>query len=176
VVRGQWSVVRKTEASGQWSGERVAQSYRQLIAWQKAMELVEEVYRVTRAFPSDERFGLTSQMRRCAVSIPSNIAEGHGRLTTKDFQHFLAQARGSLHELETQLMLAIRLTLTDSDDLKAVLAHAEEVGRILNGLLASTRERRDRKDFSDHRALALRHFLRFSDHCALAPGRLRRFS
>lgn len=124
-------------------------SFRDLIAWQKAMDLVEEVYAVTRSFPAEERYGLTAQLRRCAVSIPSNIAEGHGRLTTRDLQHFLAQARGSLLELQTQLMLAVRLQIGRSDALRAALEHADEVGRVLNGLLISTQRRATRKPLDE---------------------------
>jgi four helix bundle protein len=120
-------------------------SFRDLIAWQKAMDLAESVYDVTRSFPADERFGLISQLRRCAVSIPSNIAEGHGRLTTRDWQHFLSQARGSAMELETQLLLAARLHFGNESAVMTAVANAQEVARIINGLLNSTRNRPDRK-------------------------------
>jgi four helix bundle protein len=120
-------------------------SFRDLIAWQKAIDLAECVYSVTARFPSDERFGLTSQLRRCAVSIPSNIAEGHGRLTTKDWQHFLSQARGSALELETQLVLAARLHFGEAEAVQAAVDRAQEVARIVNGLLNSTRDRAARK-------------------------------
>jgi four helix bundle protein len=123
-------------------------SYRDLIAWQKAMMLAEEVYALTAGFPSEERFGLVAQIRRCTVSIASDLAEGHGRLTTKDWQHFLAQARGSTQELETQLLLAARLRFADSKSVQPALEHAEEVGRIINGLLHATRNRPDRKSFA----------------------------
>lgn len=124
-------------------------SFRDLIAWQKAMDLVEEIYAVTRAFPADERYGLTAQLRRCAVSIPSNVAEGYGRLTTKDLQHFLAQARGSLHELQTQLILATRLKIGEQTVLRSAIAHADEVGRVINGLMQSTERRATRKPTND---------------------------
>ncbi|HEX8153950.1 MAG TPA: four helix bundle protein [Thermoanaerobaculia bacterium] len=123
-------------------------SYRDLIAWQKSMDLAEEIYVVTRHFPEDERYGLIAQLRRCGVSIPSNIAEGHGRLTTRDWQHFLAQARGSVQELETQLILSIRLGFGDVAALRETLRDAEEVGRVINGLLRSTRTRPTRKSLS----------------------------
>jgi len=125
----------------------MGKSYRDLIAWQKAMDLVEIIYGITSSFPVEERYGLISQMRRCAVSIASNIAEGHGRLTTRDWQHFLSQARGSAHELETQLMLSRRLKFGDSTRIDRALEDTEEVGRIINGLLNSTRTRTDRKSF-----------------------------
>jgi len=80
--------------------------YQQLIVWQKAMLLVSEIYRLTQGFPDNEKFGLTSQLRRAAVSVPSNIAEGSGRGSDKDFCRFLYQARGSLTEIETQLLIA----------------------------------------------------------------------
>ena len=87
----------------------VVSSYRDLVVWQKAMTLVSSVYQLTRSFPDFERFGLTSQIQRAAVSIPSNIAEGQGRLATKEFRQFLGIARGSLKELETQLLISIDL-------------------------------------------------------------------
>src|SRR3954454_18002061 len=125
----------------------MGKSYRDLIAWQKAMDLVEIIYGITSSFPIEERYGLISQMRRCAGSIASDIAEGHGRLTTRDWQHFLSQARGSTHELETQLMLSRRLKFGDLSRLDHGLQCTEEVGRIINGLLNSTRNRADRKSF-----------------------------
>ena len=124
----------------------MGRSYRDLIAWQKAMSLAESVYAVSSQFPTDERYGMTAQIRRCAVSIASNIAEGHGRLTTKDWQHFLSQARGSANELETQLLLSIRLRLAPQGSLERVLTDAEEVDRVINGLLNSTRSRPPRKN------------------------------
>jgi four helix bundle protein len=87
----------------------VGLSYRDLIAWQRAMDLVEAIYKATRRFPKDELYGLTSQLRRAAVSVPSNIAEGQGRLTSGEFKQFLGHARGSLLETEAQILLAGRL-------------------------------------------------------------------
>jgi four helix bundle protein len=109
--------------------------YRDLIAWQKAMVLVRAVYLLSETYPSSERFGLTQQMRRSAVSVPSNIAEGHGRLSDRYLRNFLGTARGSLFELETQVLLAIDLGFSKPDDARVVLAQATEVARILNGLL-----------------------------------------
>jgi len=123
-------------------------SYRDLIAWQRAMSLAEDVYFVTRSFPADERFGLTAQLRRCAVSVASDIAEGQGRLTTKDWQHFLAQARGSVQEMETQLLLAARLHAADEKTILQVVDKAEEVRKIINGLLRATSTRQPRRDFT----------------------------
>ncbi len=85
------------------------QSYKDLTVWQKSMDLLVEIYRLTKLFPRDEQFASTSQVRRAAISIPSNIAEGHGRLTKAEFRHFLCVARGSFAEAETQLQIAIRL-------------------------------------------------------------------
>lgn len=112
-------------------------SYRELVVWQKAMDFVAEVYRATRAFPKEELYGITSQLRRAAVSIPSNIGEGQGRQTTGEFRQFLGQARGSLLETETQILLSERLGYLDIKTADNMLEQASEVGRILNGLLAS---------------------------------------
>ena len=91
-------------------------SYRDLVVWQKSMRLVADVYRLTPTFPDSERFGLTSQLQRAAVSIPSNIAEGQGRLATKEFRQFLGIARGSLKELETQLLISIDLGYAEATE------------------------------------------------------------
>jgi four helix bundle protein len=99
------------------------------------MELVEEVYRVTRTFPREEIYGLTAQTRRSAVSIPSNIAEGHSRASRKEFRHHVAFARGSLAEVETQLLIALRLNYIDEDTLRPVWHQMQSIGRMLNGLL-----------------------------------------
>jgi four helix bundle protein len=112
-------------------------SYRDLIAWQKAMVLVREIYCATQGFPKEERYGLMSQLRRAAVSVPSNIAEGQARYSRREFHHFLNNARGSLAEVETQIMLANDLGhLKDADTL---LLKTSELGRILNGLIALTK-------------------------------------
>ena len=111
------------------------QSYRELIAWQKAMDFVAEVYRVTRKFPKDEMYGVTSQLRRAGVSIPSNIAEGQGRQTTGEFRQFLGHARGSLLETETQILLSERLEYLDHETAEIPLKQSAELGRILNGSL-----------------------------------------
>jgi four helix bundle protein len=101
------------------------------------MELVTEIYRVTERFPKEEAYGLTSQIRRAAVSVPSNIAEGAGHLTRKEFHKFLGYARGSLLELETQILIANNLGYLQASQVSALLETAAEIGRILNGLLAS---------------------------------------
>jgi four helix bundle protein len=101
------------------------------------MDLVVAIYEATESFPKHEIYGLTSQIRRAAVSVPSNIAEGQGRRLPGDFQHFLRNARGSLLGLETQVLLAQRLKYLDPKDADELLTRAAEVGRILNGLLAA---------------------------------------
>jgi len=111
--------------------------YRDLIAWQKAMDFVVAVYQVSGHLPADERYGLTSQMRRAAVSVPSNICEGHGRTSPREFARFLEVALGSLSETETQLQLAVRLKMLRADTVDPVLTQAAEIGRIINGLLKS---------------------------------------
>ena len=112
-------------------------SYRELVDWQKAMDFVTDVYRATQSFPKEEQYGITGQMRRAAVSIPSNIAEGQGRQTTGEFRQFLGQARGSLLETETQILLSERLKYLKHEAANCLLQHASEVGKILNGLLTS---------------------------------------
>jgi len=110
-------------------------SYRDLVVWQKAMVLVSSIYKLTSSFPDAERFGLTSQIQRAAVSIPSNIAEGQGRLATKEFRQFLGIARGSLKELETQLIISVDLSYAPAEDVQGCLDLADEVGRMLNALI-----------------------------------------
>jgi four helix bundle protein len=112
-------------------------SYQDLIAWQKAMDLAEAIYTATRSFPKDELYGLTSQLRRAVLSVPSNIAEGQGRMTPGEFRQFLGHARGSLLESETQLLMAGRLRYLPAERVEHLLALSAEVGRILNGLIAS---------------------------------------
>ncbi|HET9703208.1 MAG TPA: four helix bundle protein [Vicinamibacterales bacterium] len=112
--------------------------YRDLVAWRKAMDLAEAIYRQTAQFPLEERYSLTSQLRRAAVSVPSNIAEGQGRRTTDDeFVRFLKISLGSLCELETQIELAFRLKLITATQAAALRPMCEEVGRIVNGLIKS---------------------------------------
>jgi four helix bundle protein len=112
----------------------VGSDFKDLIAWQKAMDLVTEVYRLTKSFPNDERFGLTAQLRRAAVSVPSNIAEGQARHSGADFRHFLHQARGSLAEVQTQLLIARNLGYISDADRRRLEERTEEAARILNGL------------------------------------------
>lgn len=108
-----------------------------LVAWQKAMDLVEEVYRATKRFPKEELYGLTRQLRRCAVSIPSNIAEGHCRNGRREFVHHLSIALGSLGEMETQSEIARRLGYLDEDGAASLQRMASESGRLLVGLMHS---------------------------------------
>ena len=112
-------------------------SYRDLVAWQKAMDLVTAIYEATASFPKEELYGLTSQLRRAAVSIPSNIAEGQGRHGVAEFRHFLRQASGSLMELETQVMIVARLCYVSQDSADRILGRCAEAGRLLNGLVNS---------------------------------------
>jgi four helix bundle protein len=113
----------------------MSDSYRDLIAWQKAKRVALDVYRFTRRFPKDEVYGLSSQMRRAAVSVPSNIAEGKGRYSQKEFVQVLFHARGSLLELQTQISIARDLDYLDSIAFKNLESQTEELGRILNGLI-----------------------------------------
>lgn len=113
------------------------QHYRELVAWQKSMDFAESVHRLTRTFPREEMFGLTSQLRRAVVSIPSNIAEGQGRGGSKEFVQFLHVSNGSLQEAETQLILAQRFEYISTQVLDDHLERAAEIGRINYGLIRS---------------------------------------
>jgi len=115
-------------------------SFRDLDVWRLGLELAELVYRCTAQFPKSEIFGLSAQMRRAAVSIPSNIAEGRARKSSREFLHFLSISRGSLAELETQLELAIRLDYADSD-LQAAMAKGDVLGKKLNCLQSAIRDK-----------------------------------
>jgi four helix bundle protein len=117
-----------------------AKNFKDLIAWQRGMDLVEMVYAVTKNFPAEELYGLTSQLRRAAVSIPSNIAEGQGRSSAGDFLRFLTMAYGSLREVETQLLIAVRLKYLGPSDLEPIQKLCDETGRLLNGLMNSLRK------------------------------------
>jgi len=108
--------------------------FEDLIVWRKGIDLVKNVYALTRQFPRDERFGLTSQMRRAAVSIPSNIAEGQARHTTKEYVLFVSNAEGSVAELQTQMQIAIELGYCTSEVTDVVIGQAAEVRKMLNAL------------------------------------------
>jgi len=112
-------------------------SFRELRVWQLGMEVTEQVYRLTAEFPKSEVYGLSSQMRRAAVSIPSNIAEGQGRDSSKEFLHFLAIAFGSICELETQLILANRFSYLSDNDLQIVLSTLTATSKTTRGLQKS---------------------------------------
>src|SRR4051794_26014303 len=111
-----------------------AKSYIDPIVWQKGIEIAKLVYRVTARFPSEEKFGLVSQMRRASVSIPSNIAEGQARHTTGEFIQFISHAEGSTAELETQLILSIELGFADANRAKSIFVLLDDIRRMLNGL------------------------------------------
>ncbi len=127
------------------SPERAVRSYRDLAVWQLGMQLSEDVYRLTASFPTDEKFGLTSQLRRAAASIPANIAEGHARSSTKDFLRHLSIAIGSLAEVTTFIELAERLAFIDQPIANQLLESMQHERRMLRGLQASLR----RKVFRD---------------------------
>jgi four helix bundle protein len=110
-------------------------AFSDLRVWQRAMDLALEVYQTTRSFPRDETYGLTSQMRRAAVSVPSNIAEGRGRFSHKELVQYLLNARGSLLELETQIILANRLGYVSADRTENLTKTVEETARMLNALM-----------------------------------------
>lgn len=115
--------------------------FRESIAWQKAMELTRAVYEITSVFPKQEMFGLTNQLRRAAVSVASNLAEGQGRLTRREFLHFLGVARGSTLEVQTQLEIALMMGLGDAAQLHPAQQLAEEVRRIISASIATTRSK-----------------------------------
>jgi len=113
---------------------QIVRSYKDLNVWKRSMRLCELVYEITQTYPASERFGLSAQMRSAAVSVPSNIAEGHGRLATKEYRQFLGIARGSLCELETQILISTRLGYLTPDRDECV-ALVNETSRMLNGLI-----------------------------------------
>jgi four helix bundle protein len=110
--------------------------YQDLIVWQRSMDLVETIYRLTATFPSAEQWGLVSQMRRAAVSVPSNIAQGYGRQATGEYRHHLSIGRGSLLELETQVLLSKRLDYLQPSDADSVVSEVEEISKMLATLVS----------------------------------------
>lgn len=116
-------------------------TFRDLLVWQKSMKLVTELYRVTSHFPQDEKYGLTSQIRRCSVSIPSNIAEGFGRRSTKEYVRFLNVAIGSLFELQTQLEIAKDLEFLQDGAFDAIYENSREIERMLSNLIFKLKRR-----------------------------------
>lgn len=131
------------------SGEKVTH-YRQLIVWQKAIALTKSVYELTHAFPREEAYGLTAQLRRAAVSVPSNIAEGQAKCTTADFIRFLSHAEGSLAEIDTQLVLAVELGFASPTVVSQAAGLVGECQRMLKAMRASlaTRHSPLQDDFS----------------------------
>jgi four helix bundle protein len=128
----------------------MSESYRDLIVWQKAMALVTDVYRATESFPAREIYGITNQVRRAAVAVPSDIAEGKGRISKKEYVQMLSRARGSTYEVQTQLEISRNLSFLAADAFEILEMKAAEVGRLLNGLI--TKLRRDIDDEEASRA------------------------
>jgi four helix bundle protein len=120
-------------------------SHRDLLVWQKSMDLTQHVYALTRRFPADERFALTSQLRRAVASVPANIAEGHARETRRDYAQFLAVAQGSLAETETFLLLSQRLGYVNEATLRPILELLTEVARMLSALRTRPRAANSRQ-------------------------------
>lgn len=117
----------------------MSETYADLEVWRAAMDLVERIYTVTKRFPKEEMYGLTSQLRRASVSVPSNIAEGKGRFSDKELTRFLSHARGSLFEIDTQLQLAERLGHVAKEQCESVRRETARVGQLLSGLIRSVR-------------------------------------
>ena len=122
--------------------ELQVKSYRDLIAWRKAISLVLDIYKATLSFPREELYGLSSQLPRAAASISSNIAEGHGRATSGEFVQFLCHARGSLCEVETQIIIARELGYIAGEQEHLLIAKTDRLGRILQGLITSIQRRK----------------------------------
>jgi four helix bundle protein len=117
-------------------------TYRDLLVWQKSMALVTEIYRLSKSFPKDETYGLTSQMRRCAVSIPSNMAEGYGRNSTSDYIRFLYIATGSLYELQTHIEIALNLRYLNKTNFDKLYESSREIERMLSSLTKKLNDKR----------------------------------
>jgi four helix bundle protein len=111
-------------------------SYKDLVVWQKSMDLVEAIYRLTENLPMQEQWGLSSQMRRAAISVPSNIAEGYGRHATGEYHHHLSIARGSLLELETQALVCHRLNFCATEEIDSLLSSIQELIKMLSVLIS----------------------------------------
>lgn len=109
--------------------------YKELQVWQKAMDLVVEVYNIIKLLPKEETYGISDQIRRSAVSIPSNIAEGQSRNSSKEFIQFLSIARGSLAELETQLLICVKVNMLSNDNIDNILIATKEIGKMIKGLM-----------------------------------------
>jgi four helix bundle protein len=122
------------------AGGDIIRSYRDLRVWNEAMELAAECYRMTRSFPREEAYGMTSQIRRAGASIPANIAEGYGRESAGNYVQFLKNAQGSLKELETHVLLAVKVELASKQQAAPVLDRADAVGKMLRGLIRSVQQ------------------------------------
>ncbi len=118
-----------------------ARNYADLIAWQKAMDLVQAIYEVTKTFPMEEKYGLRTQVRRAGVSVPSNIAEEQGRNSMAEFRRHLSIAHGSVREIETQILISSRLGYMQNESATLILRTASEVGRLIKGLANSLRDK-----------------------------------
>jgi four helix bundle protein len=116
-------------------------TFRDLLVWQKSMTLVTEIYKISKGFPKDEAYGLTSQIRRCAISIPSNIAEGYGRNSTNEYLHFLRIATGSLYELQTQMEISMNLNYLEQETFDHLYECSREIERMLSSLIGKIRHR-----------------------------------
>ena len=121
--------------------ENRIKSYKDLIVWQKAIDLVTEIYSVTKTFPNEEKFGIVNQPNRAVVSIPANIAEGWGRESSKSYLQFLRISRGSLMEVETLILISKNLNYIDEERFKLISNKVEEVGKILQGLIKSVQQK-----------------------------------
>ena len=142
-----------------------AQSFKELVVWQRSIKLATEIYRMTSKFPREELYGLTSQIRRSATSIASNIAEGQGRLTTGEFCQFLGIARGSTFELQTQLQIARNLDMADPIVMNEAESKSNEISKMLCALLASLRISSTMRAFCLSRVTCERRRLATSKHC-----------
>jgi four helix bundle protein len=127
------------QLKGKMQGKVAAQSFRDLVVWQRSIHLATMIYRITSGFPKEEVYGLASQIRRSAVSVPSNIAEGQGRLSTGEFRQFLGFARGSNFELQTQLEIARALKFGDSGMIDEAEGLSHEVGKMIHAILEKTK-------------------------------------
>jgi four helix bundle protein len=136
-------MLKESRVESRESSDKI-RSYRDLIAWQKAMQLMLLVYEETRNFPKDEQYGLTSQIKRSAISVPSNIAEGSSRRSTAEFLRFLNITRGSLAELETQIEAAYLLQYVAKDKHEKLLTISDELGRVIQGLYNSLQAKNTR--------------------------------
>jgi four helix bundle protein len=121
--------------------ENKISSYKDLIAWQKSIALVTDIYMLTKSFPAEEKYGIVSQMNRAAVSIPSNIAEGWGRESSKNYLQFLKISRGSLMETETLLQISRNLNFISTDEYKSITENVDELAKILQGLIKSIQQK-----------------------------------